>query len=83
MTSTPAKQVNAGGDPIRRITDAVNQHAKYLNAGFWQTRTVAELANEAHEDGRSFYVPNNAAGPCIAVSSSGVWRQLLLGATVA
>jgi hypothetical protein len=80
--STQAKKIAPAGDTPRRQADAINQHAEMITHGLRQTRTVAELAEETHEDGRSFYCPDDSGGPCIAVSSNGAWKKLTLGGTV-
>lgn len=82
MTAAAAKTLPPGGDTARRIADAVNQHAQLLNTGVFQNRTLAELANEEHEDGRSFYITDATGGACLAVSSLGQWLKISLGAVV-
>lgn len=80
---TQALRVNKGGDTTRKMTDAINNHAQLIDVGLFQTRTVAELADEPHEAGRTFYCPDNATGACLAVSNGTAWKRLVLGTTVA
>jgi hypothetical protein len=79
--AAPAKKLAPKGDTVVRMTDAINQHADLLNVGQFQKRTMAELANEdaTLTEGRSFYVPDESAGPCLVVSNGTNWRKITLG----
>jgi len=79
--AAPAKKLAPKGDTVVRMTDAINQHADLLNVGQFQKRTMAELANEdaTLTEGRSFYVPDESAGPCLVVSNGANWRKITLG----
>ena len=55
-------------------------------AGTWlrlPSVAVADLPDAAVEGvGAMRYVPDEAGGPCVAISNGTVWKRLTLGATV-
>jgi hypothetical protein len=71
-----AKRIIPGGETPRRLADAVNDHAEKLNTGMLQPRTVAQLALEAHEDGRMFLCTNETGGAVPVFSTAGAWRRV-------
>lgn len=77
-----ARKIQPAGDTPRKVADALNQHADLITTSLFQTKTIAELAllDATLEAGRSYYVPDEAGGPCLVVSNGTNWRRLTLGA---
>jgi hypothetical protein len=74
MTSEALK-IPPGGETPRRLADALNNHAGFINYGLLQSRTVAQLAGEAHEAGRMFFCTNETGGAQPVFSDGAAWRR--------
>jgi hypothetical protein len=75
--STEAKKIAPGGErDVRKVSDAVNQHATILNTGLKQSRTVAELALETPEAGREFFCTDESGGAVPVFCDGLVWRRM-------
>lgn len=70
------KKLPPAGDTPRRVADVVNEAVSALNTGWIPTRTMAQLDDVAHADGRCFLVPDETNGECVVVSFNGEWRIL-------
>lgn len=73
---TEAPKVPPAGDTPRRMADALNAHADFINTGQKQARTVAELADEEPYLGKTYICTDEAGGITLVFADGTNWRRV-------